>query len=268
MTRTKWIIVVVCGGGLFIACACLIVGMIALRPQSAPPIAEVEVVTAPPEPASRLTRTTDSQATPKAGGNSTLVIQTQPDVVLKDQRCIGKENDMTCVFTAQNVTSAVVGSAYFDIAVFDPQGTTLRSTFIAFNSLFPGEIRKQLTHIGAPANTHLGKYTVGPARVSSLGNAGGLTTNPFVVVSADFTPGNYSDSVVTVISNTSSKTIDSAEITAVLYAKDGSFVGGGDTFAPTMLPNGKARIEIRVEHIGSVSKVEVYPAVTLITSIK
>jgi hypothetical protein len=244
MTRNQWLII----GGLGVTATPL------LRESS----------TSVPSALSRPPLTT----TPKPTEILRAVIQSSDAVTLIDQRCIGKEDDMTCVFTVQNSGGGMVGAAYFDINVFDPQGTTLSSSFIVFNNLFPGQTRKGLTHIGAPVGTKFGKYTVGPARTSDLFRIAGLESNPFQVGNAEVTTGTFGNEVVAIVSNTSNKTIDNAEVTAILYDKSGAFIGGGYIFAPIILPNGKARVEIPVSSNGTASKIEVYPAIGSITTVK
>lgn len=273
MTRNQWLII---GGlGMAVMGICMLVVcffFVFFLATPTRPIAEAEVVTATPfvkdsSPPSGLPRPTFT-VLPKSTEIPRAVVQSSDTVALRDHRCIGKEDDMTCVFTVQNTGGAVVGSTYFDINVFDPQGITLRSSFIAFNHLFPGETRKELTHIGAPAGSKFGKYTVGSARTSDLFKIAGLESNPFQVSNIEYKAGTYSNSVIAIISNTSNKSIDDARVTAILYDKSGAFIGGGDTFAPIILPNGKARVEITVRSSGTVSKVEVYPALANISTVK
>ncbi len=270
MTRNRWLIM---GGlGIVVLAICILgacVLFVSFLATPVRPIAEAEIITATP-----LVRSSSSPSalplptSPKPTEIPRAVVQSSDAVALIDHRCVGKEDDMTCVFTVQNKGGAVVGAAYFDINVFDPQGTTLRSSSIAFNNLFPGETRKELTRIGAPDGSKFGKYTVGPARTSDLFKTGGLETNPFQVSNVEYKAGTYSSSVIAIVSNTSNKSISDAQVTAILYDKSGTFIGGGDTFAPLILPNGKARVEITVRNTGTVSKIEVYPAISVISTIK
>ncbi|CAG0947129.1 hypothetical protein ANRL1_03709 [Anaerolineae bacterium] len=281
MTRTQLAILAVLGTlvVLVFACgACLFLANI--MPSSTNLIARVNAVTTTPITAIEPTIAIPATATlilrvspttvpmPKPTDSPSLLVNTNPEVILKDHRCIVKGSDMMCVFTAQNVSNRVIGGVYFDFVIFDPQGITLRSSFVSLHNLFPGETRKELVFTGVPEKTNFGKYTIGSARISDMSDVGGLTVMPFIVSNVEYTPGSYRDTVVLLLSNTSTKTIDNAAVTAILYDKDGTLVGGGDTFAPLILPGGKARVEISVQRSGNVAKVEVYPAISLIGSVK
>lgn len=280
MTKIQWTIVGVLGVAIVVVFACVALLLFGNISRSfTPSIAEVVAATTTPIPPIESPAASLVTATPTLHINPTKVPSSKPtnqpdfrvqqsDVVIKDHRCVGKETDMTCVFTVQNIGNGVISSVYYDINVFDPQGITLRSSYVVFNNLFPGEIRKETIRLGVPENTRFGKYTVGAARISDLfANSRGLEANPFVVSNVEYKAGDYRDSVIAIVSNTSARTIKNAQVTAILYDQDGAFIGAGDTFAPMLLPRGKARVEIDVKSNGKVATVEVYPSLVSISTV-
>lgn len=219
-----------------------------------------------------LTREQEASPEPSVSPELTAIVTPVPPAVeVLEHGCITVDDRLVCFAKLLNPSLEFVrGWTEVVIHVFDQDDVSFKGLSEYLQVLFPGEVRGVIETASMPEGTVYGSTLVDVGRSSPVEKDIALGAYPFTVDEPLYEPGQRRGTVTCVVGNESDKTIDDASVEVMLFDLEGRFVGGGEGFLPVLIPGGKARAQVDVSVVpeSQPARIEVYPAITSITTVR
>jgi len=197
----------------------------------------------------------------------TEAASTEGGLVLLDYNFTQSKYGGGVAFLIQNTnTTSAIASAQFRVEAYDDADVVLDTSEGYINILFPGEKQAVFTDLSIPDGKTITKVTVQIKQGDTT--ASEFSQNPFAAEKIIYQPGDYSEYVTAVISNSSEQTMEDLEVVAVGYDDDGKIVGGGYTYLDFVHGKDTAGVQISYRGDQAPSTVEVYTSMSSLTSLK
>lgn len=170
-------------------------------------------------------------------------------------------------FLIQNTsTTSAIDSAQYRVEAYDEAGVVLDTKEGYINIVFAGEKQAVFADLSIPDGKTITKVTVQIKQGDTT--ASEFSQNPFAADKIIYQPGDYSEYVTAVISNSSDKTMEDLEVVAVGYDDDGKIIGGGYTYLDFVYGQDTAGVKISYRGDQAPSTIEIYTSMSSLTSLK
>lgn len=163
-----------------------------------------------------------------------------------------------------NNTKQPVLNSQFQVIAYDDTGNVLKTESGYIEIVYPGQQTAGYSDMYLPEGKKLAKVVV-QIKSGEPGNAN-LDASPFKVDKISFFPGQFSNHVTALVSNSSGNTYTELRTVAVAYDEKDSIIGGGYTFISFIPANGHAPFSTSVHTTGKPARWEVYANETSLSS--
>jgi hypothetical protein len=177
----------------------------------------------------------------------------------------GQQRDIVSyAFVLQNPNAgAAIESSQYQIAAYDSAGTVLKTDSGYVELVLPGEKTGVAGSLFLPENTEASRVEV-QLKTGRFEPSEPLPN--FSVEKLQLQPDDTFPKVTALINSPYARDIDMVRVAAVVYDETGKIIGGGFTFLNFALANAQAPVAVSVAYAGAPAKVELYPAITSLSS--
>jgi hypothetical protein len=165
---------------------------------------------------------------------------------------------ITIAFLIENGNNkSAIENTQYQLTLYDPTGKVLSTKSGEIHLVFPGERVGISDTTTIPENAVLDKLDIQLSQGSTI--APPIEKNPLTSSITNFYPHPYAPKVTGIINNSLDKIVESAQVMAIAYDKDGNIIGGGNNALEFVPAEGHTGIEILMNVKKEPQKVEIYP---------
>lgn len=187
-------------------------------------------------------------------------------LVLLDYGYTQDSNSAGVTFLIQNTnsSSAIVSSEY-RVEAYDESGTVLDTDEGYINIVFPGETQAVYSDLYLPDGATMTKAVVQINQGTH--EASSYLQNPFTPDLILYQPGDYSNYITAIITNSESKAIEDLKVVGVGYDGAGKIIGGGYTYLDFVPGQSQSGVSIHYEGVQAPTTIEVFPSLSGLSSL-